>query len=246
MKAIIVDDETRARQMLRAMLADLCPEVEVVADCDDLPNGIKAIKRLAPQLIFLDIEMPSYSGLEILDFFSEGEVNFDIIFTTAYDHYAIQAFKVSAVDYLLKPISPNELRAAVLRVINRNKRELEPLELLRQNLNSEANSKLAVPQLNGYRFIDHADILYLKGERAYATIFLNDGRSVLASRNLKYFEQLLTDSSKFFRCHRSFIVNVDHITEYVKTDGGNLILRGNRHVSVAADRVPFLLERLGR
>lgn len=246
MKAIIVDDETRARQMLRAMLADLCPEVEVVSDCDDLPNGVKAIRRLAPQLVFLDIEMPGFSGLEILEFFSEGEVNFDIIFTTAYDHYAIQAFKVSAVDYLLKPISPSELRAAVLRVINRNKRELEPLELLRHHLSQDASSKLAVPQLNGFRFIDHSDILYLKGERAYASIYLTDGSSVLASRNLKYFEQLLTDSSKFFRCHRSFIVNVDHITEYVKTDGGNLILRGNRQVSVAADRVPVLMERLGR
>ena len=246
MKAIIVDDETRARQMLRAMLADLCPEVEVVADCDDLPNGIKAIKRLAPQLVFLDIEMPSYSGLEILDFFSEGEVNFDIIFTTAYDHYAIQAFKVSAVDYLLKPISPVELRAAVSRVVNRSKRDVQPLEFLRQNMNPEANSKLAVPQLNGFRFIDHSDILYLKGERAYASIYLKDGSSVLASRNLKYFEQLLNGNSKFFRCHRSYLVNVDYILEYVKTDGGNLILQGNRQVSVATDRVPLLLGRLGR
>jgi two-component system LytT family response regulator len=115
MKAIIVDDENKARQLLRAMLSDLCPNVEVVADCDDLPNGVKAIKRHSPDLVFLDIEMPGHSGLELLDFFNDDEVNFNIIFTTAYDHYAIQAFKLSAVDYLLKPLSPKDLVEAVER-----------------------------------------------------------------------------------------------------------------------------------
>ena len=246
MNAIIVDDETKARKMLNAMLADLCPEVEVLAECDDLPNAVKAIKRLSPQLVFLDIEMPGHSGLEILEFFSEHEIDFHIIFTTAYDYYAIKAFKLSAVDYLLKPISPVDLKEAVSRASKRENTSTGSLVKLRENLQPEATKKLAIPQLNGFRFIDHSEILYLKGERAYATIWLKDGSTILASRNLKYFEDLLQPNQSFFRCHRSYLVNLNHVIEYVRTDGGNLILQGGKQVSVAVDRLPILLERLGQ
>lgn len=232
--------------MLNAMLADLCPEVEVLEECDDLPNAVKAIKRLSPQLVFLDIEMPGHSGLELLEFFGEDEIDFQIIFTTAYDHYAIKAFKLSAVDYLLKPISPVDLKEAVSRASKRESTCTGSLANLRENLQPEATKKLAIPQLNGFRFIDHSEILYLKGERAYATIWLRDGSTILASRNLKYFEDLLQLNQSFFRCHRSFLVNLNHVIEYVRTDGGNLILHGGRQVSVAIDRLPILLERLGQ
>ena len=246
MHAIIVDDETKARKMLHAMLADLCPEVEVLAECDDLPNAVKAIKRLSPQLVFLDIEMPGHSGLELLEFFSENEIDFQIIFTTAYDHYAIKAFKLSAVDYLLKPISPVDLKEVVSRASKRERTSNGSLANLRERLQGDATQKLAVPQLNGIRFIEHSDILFLKGERAYATICLKDGTSVLASRSLKYFEDLLQPNPSFFRCHRSYLVNLNHVIEYVRTDGGNLILQGGKQVSVAVDRLPILLERLGQ
>jgi len=196
-------------------------------------------------LVFLDIEMPGHSGLELLEFFSEHEIDFQIIFTTAYDHYAVQAFKLSAVDYLLKPISPVELKQAVLRASKRKVSTDDSIVKLKENLQGEAKLKLAIPQLNGFRFIDHSEIIFLKGERAYATIFLKDGSSVLASRNLKYFEELLASNTAFFRCHRSYLVNLDHVKEYVRTDGGNLILQGEKSVSVSADRMPFLLERLG-
>lgn len=244
MKAIIVDDETKARKMLRAMLADLCAEVEVLAECDDLPNAVKAIKRFSPKLVFLDIEMPGHSGLELLEFFNENEVDFQIIFTTAYDHYAIKAFKLSAVDYLLKPISPVELTQAVARASKRDVANNDALLRLRENLGQESGQKLAVPQLNGFLFIDRSDILFLKGERAYATICLKDGTSVLASRSLKYFEEMLAGDRRFFRCHRSYVVNLDHVKEYVRTDGGNLILQSDRQISVATERVPLLMERL--
>lgn len=246
MKAIIVDDETKARKMLHAMLNDLCPEVEVMEECDDLPNAVKAIKRLSPQLVFLDIEMPGHSGLELLEFFSESEIDFQIVFTTAYDHYAIKAFKLSAVDYLLKPISPTELKQAVLRVSKREVFSKDSLFRLKENLQPEGTKKLVIPQLNGFRFIDHSDILYLKGERAYATIWLKDGSTILASRNLKYFEDLLMLNTAFFRCHRSFLVNLNHVKEFVRTDGGNLILQGGKSVSVASERIQPLLDRLGQ
>lgn len=246
MKAILVDDETKARQLLRAMLSDLCPNVEVVADCDDLPNGVKAIKRHSPDLVFLDIEMPGHSGLELLEFFNDDEVNFNIIFTTAYDHYAVQAFKLSAVDYLLKPISPTDLKDAVSRASRIQERDNSRFQMLRQNLNGDNSGKLAVPHLNGLHFIDHSDILYLKGERAYTSIVCKDGSTMTASRNLKHFEDLLLGNKNFFRCHRSYIVNVGSITAYVRSDGGHIVLDGKTQISLSSDKVDELMVRLGQ
>lgn len=246
MRAIIVDDETKARQLLRAMLTDLCPEVQVVAECDDLPNGVKAIKRHSPELVFLDIEMPGHSGLELLDFFNDDEVNFDIVFTTAYDHYALQAFKLSAVDYLLKPISPDELVSTVSRVRSTRDRGLTRLQTLRGHLGMDTGRpKLAVQKVNGTRFVDHSDILYLKGERAYTTIHLRDGSSIMASRNLRHFEGLLADNPVFFRCHRSYIINLGCVVEHVKSDGGYLELEGKVRVSLSPDKVNEFTDRLG-
>ena len=245
MKAIIVDDETKARQLLRAMLSDLCPNVEVVADCDDLPNGVKAIKRHSPDLVFLDIEMPGHSGLELLDFFNDDEVNFNIIFTTAYDHYAIQAFKLSAVDYLLKPLSPKGLVEAVERAMRHKERDNSRMQMLRHHLNGDSSGKLAVPHLNGLRFLAYDDILYLKGERAYTSIVCKDGTTLTASRNLKHFEDLLAGAKDFFRCHRSFIVNLTYVKEYVRSDGGHLVMEGKVHVSISPERVDALLARVG-
>jgi two-component system LytT family response regulator len=245
MKAIIVDDENKARQLLRAMLADLCPDVEVVADCDDLPSGVKAIKRHSPDIVFLDIEMPGHSGLELLDFFNDDEVHFNVIFTTAYDHYAIQAFKLSAVDYLLKPISPIELTDAVARAEKKNARDNTRIHMLRHQLGNDSKGKLAVPHLNGLRFLAHDDILYLKGERAYTNLYCKDGSTITASRNLKHFEEQLSGHRNFFRCHRSYIVNLGRITEYVRSDGGHLVLEGKVSISISPDRVDELMKRLG-
>jgi two-component system LytT family response regulator len=245
MKAIIVDDENKARQLLRAMLADLCPQVEVVADCDDLPNGVKAIKRHSPDLVFLDIEMPGHSGLELLDFFNDDEVNFNIIFCTAYDNYAIQAFKLSAVDYLLKPISGKDLVEAVERTSRLQERDNSRIQMLRHQLQGDSAGKLAVPHLNGLRFLAFDEILYLRGERAYTSIVCRDGTTITASRNLKHFEDLLSSNKDFFRCHRSFIINLTYVKEYVRTDGGHVVLEGKIEVSISPDRVDALLERVG-
>src|SRR5688572_5125066 len=120
---VIIDDENKARVLLRAMLERYAPDLNILADCNDLPTGVKAIKKLKPDLVFLDIEMPGYSGLELLDFFDEEELNFDVIFTTAYNEYAVQAFRFSAIDYLLKPLQPQQLQDAVERFIKKTERE---------------------------------------------------------------------------------------------------------------------------
>jgi two-component system LytT family response regulator len=135
-KSIIIDDEPKARVLLNAIIEQYCPEVRVEALCNDLPSGIKAIKKHKPDLIFLDIEMPGHSGLELLDFFDEEEVNFGIIFTTAYNEYALQAFKFSAIDYLLKPIQHTQLIEAVERFSRKREQSLnQQLKALQSNLN---------------------------------------------------------------------------------------------------------------
>lgn len=240
MKAIIIDDETKARQLLAAMLTDYCPQVTVVAEADDLPNGIKAIKRHAPDVVFLDIEMPGHSGLELLDFFNEEEVNFQIIFATAYNQYAIKAFKLSAVDYLLKPIDSDQLIDAVARAQKQQAKQTTNYQLLKHQLSSDSKGKLALPQANGIKFIPFEEILFFKGDRAYTEIYCTNGNMLLASRNLSYFEQALEHAPQFFRSHRSYIVNTKAVTEYVKAEGGYLLV-GTHQVGISSEKVDRLM-----
>ena len=199
--SIIIDDEPKARALLQALLHDYCPTVQVCELCADLPTGIKAIKKYKPQLIFLDIEMPGHSGLELLDFFAPEEVNFSIIFTTAYNEYALQAFKFSAIDYLLKPIQHIQLIDAVERYTkNVIHNKIQQLLNLKENLNSEVsydNRKIAVPSGQTIHFFTPSDIVMIKGEAAYSEIFFITGKPLLASKNLKHFEDMLKPYTQF-------------------------------------------------
>lgn len=239
MKAIIIDDERKAVQLLRVMLHEHCPLIEVVEDCEDLPSGIKAIKREQPQLVFLDIEMPGHSGLELLDFFNENEIEFDIIFTTAYSDYAIRAFKMSAIDYLLKPTQPQELIDAVERVQKKNHR-LQSYKLLKENL--EGNSKkIVINQSKGIEFLAADEILFLRGNGAYTEIHKTDGSFVMASKNLKHFEELLADQTNFFRTQKSYIVNIKHIQQ-IQKDEGNFFIAFDKHkVAISNEKLEELL-----
>jgi two-component system LytT family response regulator len=244
MKAIIIDDENKARQLLTAMLANYCADVEILAVCDDLPNGVKAIKKHQPELVFLDIEMPGHSGLELIDFFEADEINFDIIFTTAYNQYAIDAFKLQAVDYLLKPIMFQHLIDAVNRAKSKQEKNNYTYQLLKHQLSKEGAKKIGIPQMNGIRFLEPAEVIYFKGDRAYTEIYLKDGSQILASRNLKYFEDVLANHLMFFRCHKSYIVNTNYITEYIKSDGGYLVVNKNIQIGVSGEKISTLLEMI--
>jgi two-component system LytT family response regulator len=239
-KAIIIDDEEMARTLLNGMLAEYCPTIAVMELCKDLLTGIKAIRKHKPDLVFLDIEMPGHSGLELLDFFDENEVNFAIIFVTAYNRYAIQAFKLSAVDYLLKPIESDDLIKAV-DLFQKQKSKLN-MQVLKENLTGKSN-KIALHNVSSINFIDLDTILYFKADGAYTEVFLNNGKSIMTSKSLKHFENILIDNKNFYRCHKSYIVQVKHISEYIKSDGG--YLKVNSHeVSVSPDKIAYLLELL--
>lgn len=243
MKAIIIDDEKRARVSLNLLIQEYCPNVEIVAECENLPEGVKAIRKFNPDLVLLDIEMPGHSGLELLDFFDENDINFSIIFTTAYNEYALQAFKFSAIDYLLKPINPEQLTDAINR-LEKQKQKFENFKILKENINHDNLTKIAVPSGNTLIFIDTTKISHIKGEGAYSEVICINGTKHLVSRNLKNFEDILCLDTRFMRVHKSYIVNFELVMAYNKSDGGSLELESGTHIPVSPDKAQNILERI--
>ena len=241
-KVIIIDDELRARNLLSGLLEEFCKDTQVLETCADLPNGVKAIRKHKPDLVFMDIEMPGHSGLELLDFFDEGEVNFSIIFTTAYSEYAIQAFKLSAIDYLLKPIEPSELEAAVERYKRKSRAEKADIGIQLENIKNPQKNRIGIPTQNGVKFIDIDEIVFIKADNSYTELHTSKGEKFVISRTLKNFEDVLKDIPKFMRAHKSYLVNTEFITDYVKSDGGYLILQGKHNISISSDKVDLLLK----
>ena len=241
MKAIIIDDEKRARVSLAILLEEYCQDVELVAECENLPEGVKAIRKYNPDLVLLDIEMPGHSGLELVDFFDEKEINFSIIFTTAYNEYAIQAFKLSALDYLLKPIVPEELTNAIARLERQKSIQFKASS---ENIQNENFDKIAVPSGSSLRLLKISDILYITGEGAYSEVLMTDKTKHLVSRNLKNFEEILLKDKRFLRTHKSYIVNFDEVVAYNKSDGGWLTMKNGSSVPVSSEKTNFILERI--
>ena len=244
MKAIIIDDEKRARVSLQLLLNEYCPDITIVAECENLPEGVKAIRKHHPDLVLLDIEMPGHSGLELLDFFDEKDVDFSIIFTTAYNEYAIQAFKFSAIDYLLKPINPDQLVDAIKR-LEKQKQKIENFSALKENMHQENLTKIAVPAGNTLIFLDTTKILYIKGEGAYSDVFCTNGLKHLVSRNLKNFEDILCPDKRFFRVHKSYIVNFEKVIAYNKSDGGSLeFFESSIQLPISSSKTEEILDRI--
>ncbi|MDR6966333.1 two-component system LytT family response regulator [Flavobacterium arsenatis] len=241
MKAIIIDDEKRARVSLSLLLQEYCPEIELVAECENLPQGVKAIRKFHPDLVLLDIEMPGHSGLELVDFFEEKDINFSIIFTTAYNEYAIQAFKLSALDYLLKPVVPEELTNAISRLERQKNFQLKALS---ENIQNETFEKIAVPSGNSLILLKISEILYIKGEGSYSEIYMNDKTKHLVSRNLKNFEEILLKDNRFLRTHKSYLVNFNAVVSYNKSDGGSLEIKNGSSIPVSSEKSNLILERI--
>lgn len=225
MKAIIIEDEKRARMLLKALLQDHCPEVKVLGDFADLESGVEAIKKNTPDLVFLDIELPGNSGLQILDFFKEEEVNFSIIFVTAYNEYAIQAFKLSAIDYVLKPINVEKLKDAVAHYQLQKQKQIRQLDALKSNL-YESKKKIVIPSRDDFQYIDPEDVLYVKAEGSYCQFHLRNGKRILMSRNLKYVEEMIQSFTFLQRIHKSFIANINEVTNYNRGTGKVMLKDG--------------------
>jgi two-component system, LytTR family, response regulator len=241
-KAIIIDDEEMARVLLREMISECVPEVSVLDLCADLPSGVKAIRKHKPDIVFLDIELPGHSGLELLDFFNDEEVTFSVIFVTAYNQYAIQAFNLSAVSYLLKPVRPSALKTAI-DLFEKN-RSRASYAVLKNNLSVGAPQKIALHTLNSISFEDTNNILYFEADGSYTRVILKNGPPVVVSKPLRHFEGLLAGNDDFYRCQKSFMVNVRYVTEYIKSNGGILIIDKKYEVSVSQDRLEALMKKV--
>lgn len=217
-KAVIVDDEFNARSLLRNFLQDHCPEIEIIADAEDIKSAVKIINKNQIDLVFLDVEMPNENGFALFDYFNKPI--FETIFCTAYSEYAIKAFEVSAVDYILKPIGIIKLKEAVEKVCDKLNRNLphNNMDILKENLLENKIKKIGVHIGDGIVFMDLNDILYFEADGSYTTIHHKNGKD-LAVKKIKHFEDLLTLDTRFFRIHRSYFVNITLIKKYSKKDG---------------------------
>ncbi len=234
MKAIIIDDEPRARNLLQKMLAEINNISLEVFTAKNLLEGIALIEKEQPKLVFLDIEMPEHSGLEIFNFI-KAPVNFKIIFTTAYNQYAIEAFKQNAVDYLLKPIDIDELEKAVEKAqkLIFSERLTHQIEDLSKALQKIAINKIALEVPKGILFVAHDDILYFEADGMYTNVFLKNGEKKLICKPLKIFVEQLQEEDLFFKCHRSYLVNLQYVVEFSRKDGDQLIMNNQKSVPIS-------------
>lgn len=239
-KAIIVDDEPNARKALRGMLNEHFEEVLVLADCGNVPEAVKMINRFKPNLIFLDIDMPGYSGFELLDFFDEQQIWFNIIFVTAYSEYSLKAFESSAVDYILKPVRLEHMKRA-LRKINFNVPSPIQYKVLRENFNLQNERKVVLQTSETIYVVNQDDIIFIQAEGSYTKIVTVSHGVLTITKKLAEFEYLETDAP-FFRAHRSYLVNLNHIKRIDKRDF-LLVMSNEAQVQLAQDKKALLIER---
>ncbi|HPH83871.1 MAG TPA: LytTR family DNA-binding domain-containing protein [Ferruginibacter sp.] len=243
--AIIIDDEQMGRIALKQKLKDYCKDVNLLGEARNGEEGIQLIESLHPDIVFLDIEMPRMGGFDMLNRIPKK--TFHLIFTTAYDQYAIKAIRYAAFDYLLKPIDIEELKEAVSKIKKENINDTEKkISALEQNLQSKSSlKKLAIHTLEGLLFFDMQDIIQLEASSNYTTIYFNSQPKLLASKTLKDFEELLPDD-QFFRSHHSHIINLKYIKRYIKGDGGKIEMKNGRFADVSRRKKEEFLKLIGQ
>lgn len=244
-RAVIVDDEVSAVQSLQWEINAFCPWIEVCATYLTPLEAAKGIDLIKPDCVFLDIEMPQMDGFQLLH--SLRFRNFELIFTTAYDNYALQAFRENAVDYLLKPIDSDDLRIAAERVLDRkkNNRLGEQLRNLMQDMRKQNTPrKIPLSFVDKTIYVSSEEIIYCKSDGNYTEVFMNGGRKEVLSKKIKEVEELIDDPG-FYRTHHSFLVNLGCVTEFVKSDGQYLILKDGSNIPVSRSKKAHLLELLG-
>jgi two-component system LytT family response regulator len=244
LNAIIIDDEASGVESLQILLGKYCPSVNVAGVATSGDEAQKKIQELKPDLIFLDIEMPYGSGFDLLKKISK--ITFDIIFTTAYDRYAIKAIKHNAIDYLLKPIDPDELIQAVKKSEERKEKgtiEFSSADLIEALGKSKRTQKLSIKTMDGIVFVNPADIIRLKADSNYTEIFLVNSKKIMASKTLKEFEKALAGMN-FFRIHNSHLINLEHVEKYVRGEGGCVTMTDASSLEVSRNKKNELLSLL--
>lgn len=242
--AILIDDESKARENLKLLLKEYAEDCTIIGEASSLSDGVAMVEELQPDLLFLDIQMQDSTGFDLLD--KLGHREFDLIFVTAHNEFALQAFRYSAIDYLLKPIDIPQLEEALERV-RRNKKESSTSEQIQMLLNSVRRpeslpNKIALPGLDSVHFVPIKDIVRCEAVDNYTRFFLVDGKEMLISRNIKTYEDLLEGRS-FFRTHRSHLINLSFIEEYHRGEGGYVIMQNGAQVPVSRRKKTQFLQQ---
>lgn len=238
MRVLIVDDEQKARNLLKVLIEDNCPQITEMDEAENLPEAVSLINQNKPDIVFLDIEMPGFSGLQILEFFTPEQINFEIIFTTAYSEYAVRAFELNAIDYLLKPLRDEQLEQAVNKAISQigNSKLSERLEELKKCFNSKNIRKIGLPVVDGVLFVEFEEVIMLEADRMYTKVFTKNEGEILVSKPMKFFMDILSDVDEFYKPHRSYLINLKYIKKYVSKDGGYIIMINDKTVGISKDK----------
>ncbi len=236
-KAILIDDEQSARNVLTNLLERTSSNINIVATCANLEDGVKHIKTLQPNVVFLDVQMPNYAGYEIANFFDT--INFEIIFVTAYDQYAIKAFELNAIDYLVKPINRKKLDLALRKLEEKLTKEAELIDYqaLLKTIKDKNYKKIVIPEIGNRRVVNLDGIIAIEADGAYSKIHLKENIIITTSKNLKYFESILPKDSLFFRSHRAWIINLDAIEFLNKTTLSITLAKGAVKAKISRARI---------
>lgn len=246
MRAVIVDDDKKSVESLGFLLEKFCASISIIGACTDVFEAREVIASSLPDLVFLDIEMPGMDGITFLK--ELHSPHFEVIFVTAHDEFILQALRLAAVDYLQKPVDPQELTNAVELAKSRiaSRSLTRRLEVLTENLSNKENKKggkICLSDASGYHVIALRDILYLCADNTYTTFFLTDGRQMLMSRPLMDYERLLPDD-EFFRIHKSYLINLTHITGFKKSEGGSVLLSNGQLLEVSRRKKDELFDKM--
>lgn len=249
-KTLVIDDEANARSAIINMAQQMTLPVDIIGEASGAAEGLQKIKELQPELLFLDIQMPGKSGIELMQ--EMDNTNIQVIFVTAHQGFAIQALKLSAIDYILKPVDPADLKAAVEKALHTKHRlAAEQLFLFQQALQhlqqpqQKAPQKLALSTSEGVLFVELKDIIWIESLTGYCKFYIQAQKPVVVSKNLKEYEELLA-SHHFFRTHQSSVVNLLHIKKYVRGEGGQVWLTDGSEIEVARRRKDELLEKMNQ